>query len=102
MGYAELAMPVASHPVTSLLDDDRYPIGWPSVLVAVADRHVAQRFMTVDERIDDMRLRHPEFAESIEAARRPSHALEAELADATGLTVDDLVDRLRAAWEQGE
>ena len=95
-------MPVASHPVTSLLDDDRYPIGWPSVLVAVADRHVAQRFMTVDERIDDMRLRHPEFAESIEAARRPSHALEAELADATGLTVDDLVDRLRAAWEQGE
>jgi len=101
MGYGELAMPVASHPVTSLLDDDRYPIGWPSVLVAVADRHVAQRFMTVDERIDDMRLRHPEFAESIEAARRPSHALEAELADATGLTVDDLVDRLRAAWEQG-
>ena len=101
MGYGGLAMPVASHPVTSLLDDDRYPIGWPSVLVAVADRHVAQRFMTVDERIDDMRLRHPEFAESIEAARRPSHALEAELADATGLTVDDLVDRLRAAWEQG-
>jgi len=31
MGYGELAMPVASHPVTSLLDDDRYPIGWPSV-----------------------------------------------------------------------
>jgi len=49
-----------------------------------------------------MRLRHPEFAESIEAARRPSHALEAELADATGLTIDDLVDRLRAAWEQGQ
>ncbi|HEX5039259.1 MAG TPA: hypothetical protein VFW95_03915 [Candidatus Limnocylindria bacterium] len=57
--------------------------------------------MTVDERIDDMRLRHPEHAESIEAARRPSHALEAELAEATGLTVDDLVSRLRAAWEAG-
>jgi hypothetical protein len=101
MGYGELAMPVASHPVTSLLDEDRYPIGWPSVLVAVADRHVAQRFMTVDERIDDMRRRHPEYTESIEAARRPSHALEAEVAEATGLSVEDLVVRLRAAWEAG-
>jgi len=58
--------------------------------------------MTIDERIDDMRLRHPEYVESIEAARRPSHALEAELADATGLTVDALVERLRAAWKHGE
>ena len=31
-------MPVASHPITALLDDDRFPIGWPSVLLAVADR----------------------------------------------------------------
>jgi hypothetical protein len=92
-------MPVASHPVTALLDEDRYPLGWPSVIVAVADRHVAQTFLTVDERLDDMKLRHPEHAESIERARRPSHALEAELAEAAGLSVDDLVDRLRAAWE---
>ena len=100
-GYEELAMPVASHPITALLDDDRFPIGWPSVLVAVADRHVAQAFVTVDERLDDMKQRHPEYAESIEAARRPSHALEAEVADAAGLRVEALVDRLRAAWEAG-
>jgi uncharacterized protein len=101
MGYPELAMPVASHPVMSLLDEDRYPIGWPSVLIAVADRHVAQGFMTIDERLDDMQLRHPRYAESIDAARRPSHALEAELADAAGMTVSDLVARLRSAWEAG-
>jgi putative nucleotidyltransferase with HDIG domain len=100
-GHEELAMPVASHPVTALLDDDRYPLGWPSVIVAVADRHVAQSFLSVDERLDDMKLRHPEYAASIEAARRPSHALEAELADAAGLQVDDLVARLRSAWEEG-
>lgn len=100
-GYEELAMPVASHPITALLDDDRFPIGWPSVLVAMADRHVAQAFLTVDERLDDMKLRHPEYAEPIEAARRPSHALEAEVADASGLSVDELVDHLRAAWEAG-
>jgi hypothetical protein len=67
----------------------------------VADRHVAQSFLTVDERLDDMQRRHPRYVESIEAARRPSHALEAELAEATGLSVDDLVARLRAAWEAG-
>ena len=101
MGYEELAIPIASHPLTALLDDDRFPIGWPSVLVAVADRHVAQWFMTIDERLDDMKARHPEHAVSIETARRPAHALEQELAEATGLSVDALVDRLRAAWEAG-
>jgi putative nucleotidyltransferase with HDIG domain len=100
-GYPELAMPVASHPVTALLDMDRHPIGWPSVLVAVADRHVAQEFLTIDERLDDMQRRHPEFAAQIDMARGPAHALEGELAEVTGLTVGDLVDRLRAAWEAG-
>jgi putative nucleotidyltransferase with HDIG domain len=100
-GYPDLAMPVASHPVTALLDDDRFPIGWPSVLVAVADRHVAQAFLTVDERLDDMKERHPEFAASIESARRPAHALEEQLAEVTGLSTEELVERLRAAWEAG-
>ena len=100
-GFEELAMPVASHPITALLDEDRFPIGWPSVLVAVADRHVAQVFLTVDERLDDMKLRHPEHADSIEAGRRPSHALEAEVAEVAGLPVEALVHRLRAAWEAG-
>ena len=97
-GYAELAMPVASHPITSLLHDERFPIGWPSVLVSVADRHVAQDFMTVDERLDDMKARHPQHAAQIDAARRPAHALEAQVAEAVGLDVDDLVERLRAAF----
>jgi len=62
---------------------------------------VAQEFLTVDERLDDMQRRHPEYADEIEAARRPAHALEAELAEVVGLTVDDLVTRLRAAWAAG-
>lgn len=100
-GYPELAMPVASHPLHALLDDDRFPIGWPSVIVAVADRHVGQEFLTVDERLDDMKLRHPEHTASIDAARRPAHALTAQVAEAVGLSVDDLVARLRSAWEAG-
>jgi putative nucleotidyltransferase with HDIG domain len=99
LGYEELAMPIASHPITCLLDDDRFPRGWPSVVVAVADRHVAQDFLTIDERLDDMKQRHPAHAADIDAARRPAHALESELAEVVGLTVDDLVSRLRSAWE---
>src|SRR5215212_10189559 len=29
MGFPELATPVASHPVTCLLDDECFPRGWP-------------------------------------------------------------------------
>jgi hypothetical protein len=101
MGHPELAAPVASHPVTCLLNDACFPRGWPSVLVSIADRHVAQAFLTIDERIDDMRLRHPQYVESLEAARGPAHALEAELCAAVGMDADALVGRLRAAWQAG-
>jgi putative nucleotidyltransferase with HDIG domain len=101
MGFEELAAPVASHPVTCLLDDRCFPRGWPSVIVAVADRHVAQAFLTIDERIDEMKVRHPAYAADLDAARRPAHALEVELGEAAGLEPEDLVERLRAAWEAG-
>jgi hypothetical protein len=57
--------------------------------------------LTVDDRLDDMKVRHPEHADAIETARRPAHALEGQVAEAAGLSVDGLVDRLRAAWESG-
>jgi hypothetical protein len=101
MGFPELAAPVASHPVTCLLDDRCFPRGWPSVIVSVADRHVAQEFLTIDQRIDDMAKRHPQYAAELEASRRPAHALEAELCEAVGVEPDELLDRLRAAWQAG-
>jgi hypothetical protein len=57
--------------------------------------------MTVDERLDDMQRRHPDHVAQIEAARSPAHALESELAEVVGLSVPDLVARLRTAWETG-
>jgi len=101
MGHGELAPPVASHPVTCLLDESRFPRGWSSVLVSVADRHVTDGFVTTDQRIDDLAIRFPQHKAALEAARRPAHDLEAEVADAAGLSVDELGTRLRAAWETG-
>lgn len=101
-GWEELAIPIASHPLAALLDEERYPRGWPSVILSIADRHVAQEYVPTDVRIDDMARRHPEFREEIELSRRHAHALEAELAEVLELPVDELNDRLRAAWEAGE
>jgi putative nucleotidyltransferase with HDIG domain len=98
LGYDELAIPVASHPISCLLDDERFPIGWPSVILAVADRHVAQEFVTIDERLDDMARRHPTHAEQIRAAAPAAHALDAQLAEVVGMAVPEVVNRLRAAW----
>src|SRR5438477_9980636 len=99
MGFAELGPPVASHPLSALLDDQRFPRGWPSVVVSVADKHVAQEFLTVDDRLDDMARRYPQYRAEIAAARRPARALEQELADVIGVSVADLVEKLRVAWQ---
>lgn len=98
-GYPELADPIASHPITCLLDPARTPVDWAAKVVAVADRHVAQTFLSIDERINDQARRYPAFRVDLEAARAPAHAMEAELAAAAGLGVSDLVRRLRIAWE---
>jgi putative nucleotidyltransferase with HDIG domain len=97
-GFAELSEPIASHPILCLLDPSRTPRGWASVSVAVADRRVAQDFVSIDERIDDLQQRYPDVRADLEAARAPSHAMQGELAAAAGLSNDELEKRLAAAW----
>lgn len=94
-------MPIASHPVTALMDEERFPRGWESVIVSVADRHVTQEFVTTDQRFDDLEARYPQYRDDLEQARPRAHALEAELAELAGLSVEELVARLRAAWQEG-
>jgi hypothetical protein len=101
LGHEELALPIASHPVTALMDEERFPRGWESVIVSVADRHVTQEFVTTDERFDDLAERYPQYRDDLEQARPRAHALEAELAELTCLALDELVARLRAAWQEG-
>lgn len=100
LGYPELADPVASHPVSCLLDPERAPRDWPSKLVAIADRRVEQSFVSIEERIDGMAERYPQYRAELEAARAPARALEAELARALGLSAAELDGALRAAWQR--
>jgi putative nucleotidyltransferase with HDIG domain len=100
-GYPELSEAIASHPIGCLLDPTRAPHSWAAKAVAVADRHVAQRFVSIDERIDDQARRYPHFRADLDAARAPARAAEAELAATAGLSANELVGLLRAAWEAG-
>lgn len=100
-GFPELSEPIASHPIGCLLDPSRSPRGWASVAVAVADRHVAQGFVSIHERIADLARRYPAYGTHLERARVPAHAMQADLAAAAGVSVDELEARLRAAWEAG-
>jgi putative nucleotidyltransferase with HDIG domain len=97
-GFAELSEPIASHPILCLLDPSRAPRGWAPVSVAVADRRVAQDFVSIDERIDDLQRRYPDVGADLEAARAPAHTMQGELAAAAGLSNDQLEARLAAAW----
>ena len=98
-GYPELSEPIASHPIGCLRDPARAPRGWDAVAVAVADRHVAQEFVSIDQRIDDQARRYPDFRAELDAARAPARAMEAELAAAAGLSAAELEAHLRSAWE---
>ncbi|HEY8772870.1 MAG TPA: hypothetical protein VIM66_06870 [Candidatus Limnocylindria bacterium] len=69
--------------------------------MAVADRHVAQGYLSIDGRIDDLVQRYPGFRNELEAARAPARAMQADLAAAAGLTFEELEARLRAAWAEG-
>lgn len=102
LGYGELADPVASHPVTCLLDPKRCPRSWPAICVSVADRRVGQSFMTIGDRLADMAARHPAHARQIAAASGPAEALEAKLAQAAGLSRAALEAHLQAAWANGD
>jgi putative nucleotidyltransferase with HDIG domain len=100
-GYTELSEPIAAHPIGCLLDPARAPRGWAAKALAVADRHVGQRFVSMDQRIDDQGRRYPDFRAELDAARAPARAMQAELAAAAGLSVDELIGQLRSAWEAG-
>jgi len=99
LGHPELGRAVAAHPLVRLLEPDPFGGDWPSMLVHLADRHYGAKFLTVDERIDDMARRHPRFRDEIEQARAATHALETRVAAAAGMTTDELVAELRVAAE---
>jgi putative nucleotidyltransferase with HDIG domain len=98
-GFAELARPVAAHPITQLSDPERYRT-WAafsnreSRVVAYADKRAGQRLESLAARLDAMERRHPEYLASLRVARPRAERLEREVCTAAGVA-PEAVERLR-------
>jgi putative nucleotidyltransferase with HDIG domain len=90
-GYPELARAVAAHPITRLLDADRYG-RWNGVatreerIVAYADKRAGQRLEAMSARFAGWAARYPEYRESLARARARAERLEREVCETAGVS----------------
>jgi len=108
-GHPELARTVASHPVTRLIDGERFR-RWAAFasreerIVAYADKRAGRRLESMDARFASWRSRHPPSADahrgtwdeaSFASVRQRAGRLEADVCRAAGITPDAV---RRLAW----
>ncbi len=90
-GYPELARAVAAHPITRLLDADRYG-RWNGVatreerIIAYADKRAGQRLEAMSARFAGWAARYPEHRESLTRARARAERLEREVCETAGVS----------------
>lgn len=92
-GHAELASAVAAHPLGRLsggYEAWAESLGLEAQIVAYADKRIAQRLVTIDERLDDMARRHPRYAAAIRTARPAVQRLEEEICAACRVRPDEV------------
>jgi HD superfamily phosphodiesterase len=100
-GHPELGPAVAAHPVTRLVDNERYR-AWAAAasqeerIVAYADKRAGQRLEPMAERFASWQRRYPGGWSSVEAAavRRRADYLESDVCRAAGVAPSE-VRRLR-------
>lgn len=97
-GHAELAPVLVAHPVSRLAAADapmwvdHAPI--EERIVVYADKRATQRVVSLEQRFDRWRRRHPEYTEGLDRAYAMALRLEAGLCGAIGIAPAD-VERLR-------
>lgn len=110
VGHPELARAVAGHPVTRLLDGERYR-RWAALasreerIVAYADKRAGQRLESMDARFASWRRRYPRLdiggrdigwdESDLRAVRARADRLEADVCRAAGVAPADV---RRLAW----
>ncbi len=90
-GYPELGRAISAHPITRLLDADRYG-RWNGVatreerIVAYADKRAGQRLEAMSARFAGWASRYPEHRESLTRARARAERLEREVCETAGVS----------------
>jgi putative nucleotidyltransferase with HDIG domain len=91
LGYGELARAVAAHPVTRLLDADRYG-RWNGVatreerIVAYADKRAGQRLESMKSRFAGWESRYPQHREGLARGRARAERLERQVCETAGVS----------------
>jgi HD superfamily phosphodiesterase len=101
-GHPELARPVAAHPVTRLIDGERYR-RWAAFasreerVVAYADKRAGQRLEPMDARFASWQRRYPDgwTAAEARAVLERARRLEADVCRAAGVAPENV---RRLAW----
>ncbi len=96
-GHAELARPVAAHPVMQLDEPGAHEwlVSAPleDRIVCYADKRATQRVVSLDQRFARWARRHPEYEERLRATLVTARQLEAQVCAAVGIRPED-VERL--------
>ena len=97
-GHPELARTLVAHPVTRFTDADagRWVAEAPMEerIVTYADKRATQRVVSLDQRFDRWRRKHPEYEAKLEHAQEVARALESAVCGAVGVEPCQ-VERLR-------
>jgi putative nucleotidyltransferase with HDIG domain len=97
-GHPELARTLIAHPVTRFTDPDAE--SWISDapieerIVTYADKRATQRVVSLEQRFDRWRRKHPEYRERLDRALGVAERLESSLCLVIGIEATD-VERLR-------
>jgi putative nucleotidyltransferase with HDIG domain len=97
-GHPELARTLKAHPVSRLTEPDAE--AWltdspfEERIVTYADKRATQRVVSLDQRFERWRSKHPEYRERLDLAFAMAQRLEAQLCTAIGIAATD-VERLR-------
>ena len=97
-GHPELARTLIAHPVTRFTDPEAET--WVSDapieerIVTYADKRATQRVVSLEQRFDRWRRKHPEYRERLDRAYAVGQRLEDTLCAAIGIEATD-VERLR-------
>lgn len=97
-GHPELARAIEAHPVSRLAEAEaaRWVVEAPieERIVTYADKRATQRVVSLDQRFERWRRRHPEYAGGLARACAMALQLEVGLCDAIGIAPTE-VERLR-------
>jgi hypothetical protein len=97
-GHPELARAIQAHPVSRLADGGAasWVVEAPieERIVTYADKRAEQRVVSLDQRFERWRRRHPEYGDGLDRAFAMARRLETELCDAIGIA-PTAVERLR-------